>query len=143
MHRLAFVFALATFAAPAAVSQTREPIIDMHMHALAANAQGPPPMGMCTPINPMPAWDPIAPYPQTFVGMAKKPPCADPIWSPTTDLEVMTRTLEVMKRHNIIGVVSGPAARVDAWLAADGSRFIAALEFQLGGTNVPSPAALR
>jgi predicted TIM-barrel fold metal-dependent hydrolase len=143
MHRLPIVVALCALLGSVMRSQAREPIIDMHMHALAANAQGPPPMGMCTPINPMPAWDPIAPYPQTFVGMAKKPPCRDPIWSPMTDAEVMTRTLAVMKRHNVIGVLSGPAARVDAWLAAGGGRFIAGLEFQLGGTNVASPSSLR
>jgi uncharacterized protein len=49
MHRLTIVVALCTLLAPDALSQTREPIIDMHLHALRANDQGPPPMGMCTP----------------------------------------------------------------------------------------------
>ena len=31
-----------------------DPIIDMHLHALAADDQGPPPLAMCTPIAPMP-----------------------------------------------------------------------------------------
>ena len=47
-------------------AQTREPVIDVHMHALAANAQGPPPLGMCTPIDPFPAWDQRLPYGAAF-----------------------------------------------------------------------------
>jgi hypothetical protein len=43
--------------------------------------------------------------------MVKNPRCADPVWSPKTDDEVMTQTLDVMKRRNIFGVVSGPAER--------------------------------
>jgi predicted TIM-barrel fold metal-dependent hydrolase len=143
MHRLAIVVALCTLLEPVTLSQTREPIIDMHLHALAANAQGPPPMGMCTPIDPMPGWDPIAPFPQMFVDVFKKPPCANPIWSPTTDVEVMNRTLDVMKRHNVIGVLSGPAARVDAWMAADSARFIPALLLDAGQAGAPSPDIVR
>ncbi len=129
--------------APVGISQSREPIIDMHMHALKADAQGPPPMGMCTPISPMPAWDPIAPYPEAFVAMFKKPPCADPIWSPMTDLEVMTRTLAVMKRYNVIGVLSGTAERVDAWMMAETARFIPGLTMDIGEAGTPSPGIVR
>ena len=32
-----------------ATAQQHEPIIEMHMHALAPNAQGPPPLAMCIP----------------------------------------------------------------------------------------------
>lgn len=53
MHRLAVVAALGTLLAPVALSQAREPIIDMHLHALHADAQGPPPMSMCAPLNPI------------------------------------------------------------------------------------------
>jgi predicted TIM-barrel fold metal-dependent hydrolase len=146
MHRLAFVAAAASallIVTPPVVSQSREPIIDVHLHASRANAQGPPPLGMCTPIDPMLAWDPGGPFPAVFLDRFKKPPCADPVWSPVTDAEVMNQTLAIMRRHNIIGVLSGPAERVDAWLAADATRFIPGLSFELGGKNTPSPAALR
>ena len=43
-------------------SQERMPIIDMHMHALAANHQGPPPVAICSPFDQFPAWDPAQPY---------------------------------------------------------------------------------
>jgi hypothetical protein len=42
-------------------SQTREPVIDVHLHASAANNQGPPPLAMCTPLEPMPGWTQLRP----------------------------------------------------------------------------------
>jgi uncharacterized protein len=120
-----------------------EPIIDMHMHALAADDQGPPPLGMCTPFPEFAAWDPKAPYPDLFLAKLKKPDCADPVWSPMTDGEVMSQTLAIADRRNIVGVLSGQAARVDAWLKARPDRFIPALSFQLGASTTPSPEDLR
>lgn len=120
-----------------------QPIIDMHMHALAADEQGPPPLGMCTPFPEFPAWDPQAPYPELFLAKFKKPACADPVWSPLTDDELMTQTLAIADRRNIVGVLSGQAPRVDAWLKARPDRFIPALSFQLGAAATPSVDALR
>jgi uncharacterized protein len=48
MRALAAAAALAALVIPVGAQQ-REPIIDVHMHALGADAQGPPPLGMCTP----------------------------------------------------------------------------------------------
>ncbi|HEX6941327.1 MAG TPA: amidohydrolase family protein [Gemmatimonadaceae bacterium] len=137
--------ALAVIAAlPISIAaQQREPIIDVHMHALPADAQGPPPLGMCTPFPEFPAWDPATPYRDVFLAKLKNPACADPIWSPATDDELMTQTLALMQRRNIIGVLSGPPARVAAWVKADPSRFIRGLSFQLGDTTTPSPETLR
>ena len=109
--RTIITFLLAIGATTSTYAQERLPIIDMHLHALAADAQGPPPMGMCTPIEPMPAWDPSRAFGETFMAMMKDPPCDDPVWSPMTDEEVMTQTFEVMERLNILGVVSGPSLR--------------------------------
>jgi predicted TIM-barrel fold metal-dependent hydrolase len=105
----------------------REPIIDMHMHALSADDQGPPPLAMCTPIDPMPVWDPTKPYVDTFLDMFKHPRCADPIWSPTDDAGVMTRSLAVMEKYNIIGVVSGRYKLVSAWHKAAPERILFSL----------------
>jgi hypothetical protein len=123
-------------------AQERLPIIDMHLHALAADSQGPPPLAMCTPI-PLPAWDPSQPYEQAFLGLLKSPRCADPVWSPKTDEEVMTQTLDVMKRRNIFGVVSGTAERVQVWVNAQPDRLIPAVWLQLGEKDALSPDALR
>jgi hypothetical protein len=132
----------ASLMVPAAAQQA-EPIIDVHMHALPADAQGPPPLAMCTPFVEYAVWDPATPYLDVFTAKFKKPPCADPIWSPATDDEVMNQTVAIAKRLNIVGVLSGPAARVAAWVKANPRRFISGLMFQLGDNDTPSPAVLR
>ncbi|ALL14492.1 amidohydrolase family protein [Caulobacter henricii] len=104
-----------------------DPIIDMHLHALAADDQGPPPLAMCTPISPMPTWDQRQPWTDGLIGMFKTPGCADPIWSPTTDDEIRDKTLAIMAKRNIIGVVSGPYKRVMAWRALAPDRVLPAL----------------
>jgi predicted TIM-barrel fold metal-dependent hydrolase len=142
MKALAAIAVFTSFLIPAAAQQ-RDPIIDMHMHALAANAQGPPPLAMCTPFPEYWGWDPATAYGEVFVARLKKPTCADPIWSPTTDDEVMNQTLAIAERLNIVGVLSGPEARVAAWVKANPRRFIRGLSFQLGGKDTPSPAVLR
>jgi hypothetical protein len=128
--------------AASAAAQQRLPIIDVHLHAHAADSQGPPPLAICTPIEPFPAWDPAQSYETVFMAMLKQPPCADPVWSPRTDQELMEQTLAVMERRNIIGVVSGPAERVAAWRAVAPERLIPGLSLQLGEA-APSPDALR
>jgi uncharacterized protein len=142
MRALAAVGVFATLLIPIAAQQ-REPIIDVHMHAFAADAQGPPPLAMCTPFPEYPAWDPARAYADVFLAKLKKPACADPIWSPVTDDELMNQTLAIVERCNIVGVLSGPATRVAAWVKANPRRFIRGLTFQLGDKDAPSPADLR
>jgi hypothetical protein len=113
-------------------AQEQLPILDMHLHALAANEQGPPPLGLCTPIQPFPSWDPGAPFAQTFIAMFKAPPCPDPVWSPLSDAELMTQTIQVVERLNIFGVLSGSPDRVAAWMNAAPGRFLPGLGLQLG-----------
>lgn len=125
-----------------AVAQDRPPVFDVHLHALAADQQGPPPLGMCTPIPEFPAWDPATPYGQTFMAMHKNPPCDDPVWSPETDEELMRRTIEVMERRNVVGVLSGTPERVATWMGAAPDRFIPGLEFNAAVTDI-SPDSLR
>ena len=141
MKTLALFLLLALLAAPVS-AQERLPIIDVHLHALAADEQGPPPLGMCTPIHPFPAWDPRDPYISTFMDIFKQPSCDDPVWSPETDEELMIETIEVMERLNIFGVLSGTPERVDTWMKAAPGRFIPGHAFNLG-QDVPSPDTLR
>ena len=140
--RLCLVLALLP---ASAVAQERLPILDMHLHALAADHQGPPPLAMCTPITPFPAWDPERPYGETFMAMLKTPPCPDPVWSPETDEELMAQTIDVMNRLNIVGVLSGPEPdRIAAWEAAAPGRVIPALILEFGGAGANfSPDSLR
>ena len=123
-------------------AQERLPVIDMHLHAMAADNQGPPPLAMCTPIKPFPTWDPAQSYGDVFMQMFKKPPCDDPVWSPKTEEELLGQTMEIMQRRNIIGVLSGTPERVSTWMKATPGRFLPGLEFQLGDGEL-QPKELR
>lgn len=115
------------------IAQQRLPIIDVHMHSAAANSQGPPPLAICTPFYPYPSWDPgLGSYAEVFMNAMKNPPCENPVWSPMTDEEIMTQTLEVMNKFNMYGVLSGTLNQVRTWRNAAPERFIPALHFSVG-----------
>ena len=97
------------------LAQRTLPIIDMHLHALPADGQGPPPLAVCPELSGLPVWDQRRPWPEVWFEYTKKPPCPAPIWSPSTDDALRDQTIEILRRRNIIGVVSGPAERVDNW----------------------------
>jgi predicted TIM-barrel fold metal-dependent hydrolase len=99
----------------AGTTAARDPIIDIHMHASAADEQGPPPLAMCTPLSPMPTWDQATPWADAFIDYLKHPTCKNPIWSPMTDDEIMRKSLAIMQKRNIIGVVNDTPERVAAW----------------------------
>jgi predicted TIM-barrel fold metal-dependent hydrolase len=116
------------------------PVIDMHFHAMAADGQGPPPLGMCTPMR-MPVWDQRIPYPATFMSVLKEPACDDPVWSPMSDKELLRRNLAVIRTHNVYGVLSGTRGMVDAWMTAAPGRFLPGLGFTVQD-GMPSPEQL-
>lgn len=91
----------------------------------------------------MPLWTQQAPYPQEFMALMKKPPCADPVWSPATDADLMNQSIAAVRRMNVFGVLSGPASIVDTWVAAEPMRFMPALQLNVAAPNQPSVAALR
>src|SRR5688572_17034306 len=90
----------------------REPVIDMHMHAMGVADQGPVPTAMCTPFPEFPVWDQKRSYEEIFIERVTKPTCADPVWSPRTDEALLEETLEAMERLNLYGVLSGTPERV-------------------------------
>lgn len=143
--RTPYLLVLCIVLATPVVAQQRPPILDMHLHASAADQQGPPPLGMCTPFDEFAAWDPSGPYAAAFIAKFKDPSCPDPVWSPETDEELKSQTIEAMNRLNIVGVLSGTEPeRVAEWMAAAPSRFIpgAVLAFGPNGVGI-SPDSLR
>jgi predicted TIM-barrel fold metal-dependent hydrolase len=121
---------------------SRPPIIDMHMHAGPANAQGPPPLALC-PGDPagFPVMEPGRPWPDTFMQRLKNPPCTAPLRSPTTDRALMDGTFAVMKRRNVYGVASG--SLTEQWRQALPDRIIPGLAFELGTPSAPALDAVR
>lgn len=123
--------------------QDRLPIFDAHLHSMAADAQGPPPMAMCVPATAIPAWDPVVPYASTFLEWAKNPSCADPVWSPETDEGVLAGTMEVMERLNVYGVLSSyDEGRRALWMDAAPGRFLPGQAFNVRMTDL-TPDSLR
>ena len=52
------------------------------------------------------------------------PPCPTKLQPATTDEALLRRTLELMRRYNVTGVVSGPLETVAEWHRAAPERFI-------------------
>jgi uncharacterized protein len=125
-----------------AVAQERLPVIDMHLHALTADANGPPPLALCVPVAAYPAGDTRRTWGEIFIEWQKKPPCPDPVWSPRTDEALKEETIAALKRMNVIGVLSGAPGRVEEWKKAAPDRFIAGLQFQFDRDDL-SPESLR
>ncbi len=90
---------------------------------------------MCTPMT-MPVWDQQQPYGATCMRILKQPACEDPIWSPTSDEELLQRTIKVMTANNVHGALSGTPELIDSWVAADPGR---ARATQYNGTRVKGP----
>lgn len=107
--------------------QDNLPILDMHLHALSASQNGPPPTAICAPPTEMPTHDPIQPWSVAFVQSLKQPGCDNPIWGPETDKEVMDQTLEILQKRNIYGITSG--SLLDAYIEQDSQRILPALGF--------------
>ena len=107
------------------------PIIDMHLHAYRANAQGPPPIAICAPFPYWPDRDLRAPSLDYVMTFLKKPVCKKPLWSPMTDQELMTQSLDILERRNIVAVASGELDVVEKWKQSKPDRIIPALEFNV------------
>ena len=110
--------------------QGREPIIDMHLHARSVSGPGAPPM--CTSSAAMPRWDQTKSLPDGLE--ANGPPCDKPIAAAPSTEEAMVQTIAVMKRRNIIGMVSGEPALMERWLRAAPDRILPGSDLRLPGT---------
>jgi uncharacterized protein len=137
-HLMALTFALAFVLVGAAHAQA--PVIDVHLHALEIDSQGPPPVAVCIPMR-IPAHDPRVPFAEVFARISKKPLCARPVWSPTSDDSLRDATLAILDRRNVIGVLSGAPERVAAWRARAPERVIAARVFNVA-VDSATPAEL-
>ena len=95
----------------------------MHLHALPVDAQGPPPQAICAPFASWPWRDPRL-TPEQFAAFLFKEGrwCEKPLWSPMTDAENLERSLEILRRKNVRGAVSGAPAILDRWVQSDPRR---------------------
>jgi hypothetical protein len=131
-------FAMLLGVVPAHARATRLPILDMHLHARHADYAGPNPPPMCTPFQVMPRTE-AGDGDLTF----DVPPCAHPIAAAKTDEEVMEGTIAVMRRRNIIGMVSGEPELMARWRKAAPDRIIPGLDLRIGASSGVSHVGVR
>lgn len=128
----------------ALVGQAPPPVIDMHLHAVPIDGNGPPPVTICAPFDAYPARDPAVPAIQFFATEMVGPnaPCDRRLVSPATQDELIAQTIEAIERHNVIGVTSGSPELVDRHVSAS-DRVIPALLIALGTPEAPSVETVR
>lgn len=126
----------------AAAAQQPPPIIDMHLHALGAASQGPPPLALCLPVTTFGSTSTGAAWGPTLLAGYKNPTCRNPIWSAASDDALLEATLAIMERRNIFGVASG--THLSRWRERAPSRFIpGTIYLHDGGPNSPTVEVLR
>jgi hypothetical protein len=125
MRRLAVILIPAVALSAPLRGEESPPIIDIHLHALPAASMGPPPQAICAPFESWPWRDPRM-SPEEFAAFMFKTEgrwCREPLWSPTTDDQILERTLAIVRRRNVRAVVSGHPASLDRWVKAAPERF--------------------
>ena len=109
------------------------PVIDMHIHALYINDQGPPPIGVGAPFKILGINDPKDNYGEVFGKALKTNQWADQyMTSPTTDDSLKLLTLAELERYNVYAVTSGELDLVRVWKKASPKRIINSISWNFG-----------
>lgn len=109
------------------------PVIDMHLHSLHADEQGPPPLKIGVPFRDFGVHDPANDYRKTFTNALKTSAWADKfIISPTTDDSLRELTLAQLRKYNVYGVTSGDPELLRAWKKQEPKRIINSLDWNFG-----------
>lgn len=104
------------------------PVIDMHLHALRANDQGPAPLSMGVPFDQFGSHDPKQDYEMTFMQAMKTGNWSkQSTSSPLTDDSLRILTLKALRDHNVYAVTSGEIDLVRKWKSEEPKRIINAV----------------
>lgn len=136
MKAAPFVLPMLIWSGSGAIAQA--PIIDMHLHAQSAEAQGPPGQTICAPYVDWPARDPGEPIERYFEAFSGRPDCPRHFKAAVTDKEIRDRTLAELERLNVIAVTSGDPDMVELWRKQAPTRIVPAISGAL-----PTIAELR
>lgn len=137
---MSLLLVLAASAAQPNPAPSPQPVIDMHMHAWSLSEFGGQSVPGCIGAKgvEMHGIDPAKRF--DFTAQST---CKVTVQSPETDAEVLGRTVNEMKRFNIVsGVIAGDRPVVAAWLKAHPDRFIPAANFFLDDKAPPAAHAL-
>ena len=124
-----------------ATAQKPLPIIDMHLHAMSVDANGPVPNSIPRGNPDYPDFDPDKPWIETISQWLAKPKGDNSIVSPMTNDELRDQTIEILKRRNIYGVTSG--SRLDEYIEPGGDHIIPSWSPSTNIDNWPTPAEVR
>jgi predicted TIM-barrel fold metal-dependent hydrolase len=116
------------------------PVIDMHMHAWSLAEFGSEPPEACAGRDgiDMHGIDPGKPFDFKAQGS-----CNHMLKAPATDAALLSETLKMMDRYNIVsGVISGDGATVAKWRAAAPARFITGANFFVDDNPPPASHAV-
>lgn len=124
----------ATFFTQILTAQKRPlPVIDMHLHALHANDQGPAPLSIGAPFRDLGINDPKANFRDVFMKALKTKMWADHyITSSMTDDSLRQITLSVLNRNNVYAVTSGDIKTVREWKREAPQRIINSIDWTFG-----------
>jgi uncharacterized protein len=124
LARLNLLLMVVSLGAPVhAYAQQPLPILDLHLHARNApdHARALPPR-LCLPAS---------------VYGAVDPKCSEPLVAPATDEEMVARTIEILERRNVFGVISDDALETRRrFRQAAPDRLIPACELDLDGESL-------
>lgn len=124
------------------------PVIDMHLHALRANDQGPAPLTIGVPFDQFGAHDPKGAYETSFMQAMKTGSWSKQhTQSPLTDDSLRILTLQALSNNNVYAVTSGEVALVRKWKSEAPKRIINAVYWDFGsvkrlGLNIDSMTKL-
>lgn len=121
-------------------SQTKKklPVIDMHLHALRADDQGPPPLKMGLPFDNFGVHDPKNDYGATFMQALKSGEWSKrTTTSPLTDDALRTQTIQTIRDNNVYAITSGDINVVRKWHSEEPKRIVNAVywDFSMATRN--------
>lgn len=109
------------------------PVIDMHLHALHANDQGPPPISIGAPFQIFGPNDPANDWRNAFLKVLKTHAWSEKyLMSPTTDDSLRQLTIAALRKHNVYGVTSGDIETVRLWKREEPKRIINSVDWNFG-----------
>ena len=118
-------------------AKQRPPVIDMHLHALAAKGWPGGPSRICPGVDfaaydPKEKWDPDKWWES----------CPNPLYPAASDEELLRQMLAVMDRYNVVlAATSGSLKYVQRYRQADSKRFLPGLNATVA--NLGTPDSLR
>ena len=133
LKRLVFYLVAMLFLHPALAQKRPPPVIDMHLHALHANDQGPAPISIGAPFRDLGINDPKDNFRDVFMKALKTKMWADNfLTSPSTDDSLKQMTLSILNRHNVYAVTSGEIETLRDWKKDAPQRIINSIDWTFG-----------